>query len=67
MTRTRVKRGSRFLVALPMENGSRCAGLCFMIVLLLNGHVLGQGKDDIILKHADVFAGKNVNGEDIRE
>ena len=28
---------------------------------------LGQGKDDILLKHADVFAGKSVNGEEIRE
>ena len=38
-----------------------------MVFSLLSGDALGQGKDDILLKHADVFAGRNVNGEDIRE
>ena len=48
-------------------NVLKCTGLCFVVFSLLSGDALGQGKDDILLKHADVFAGRNVNGEDIRE
>ena len=46
---------------------SRHAGLSFVILFLLSVNAFGQGKDNIVLKNADVFVGKNVNGEDIRE
>ena len=49
------------------ESMSKYAGLFLVVIFLVSGDALGQGKDDIILKHADVFAGKNVNGEDVRE
>ena len=61
------KHKGRLIAEFLKEGGSGCAGLFFAIFFLLNWNVFGQGKDDIILKHADVFAGKNVNGEDIRE
>jgi lipopolysaccharide export system protein LptA len=67
MTQTKDKEKSRFLAAFQKESISKCAGLFLVMILLLTGNAPGQGKDDIILKHADVFAGKNVNGEDVRE
>ena len=67
MTTIRNQKNNRLPAKFLKESGSRCAGLFFVSFFLLIGNALGQGKDDIILKHADVFAGKNVNGEDIRE
>jgi lipopolysaccharide export system protein LptA len=67
MTKTKDKRKSRFLTTSRKESMSKYAGLFLVVIFLVSGNALGQGKDDIILKHADVFAGKNVNGEDVRE
>ena len=61
------KKKNWFLVELVKENGSKCAGLFFVIFFLLSRNALGQGKENIILKNADVFVGKTVNGEDVRE
>jgi lipopolysaccharide export system protein LptA len=67
MTTKRDQKNIRLPAKFLKESGSRCTGLVLVSFFLLIGNALGQGKDDIILKHADVFAGKNVNGEDIRE
>jgi lipopolysaccharide export system protein LptA len=67
MTQTKDKRKSRFLTPSRKESMSKYAGLFLVVIFLVSGNAPGQGKDDIILKHADVFAGKNVNGEDLRE
>jgi lipopolysaccharide export system protein LptA len=67
MTQRQNKKKNRFLAAFLKESGLRYAGLFSLTVFFFSGNAVGQGKDDIILKHADVFAGKNVNGEDLRE
>ncbi len=46
---------------------SRCVGISFVIIFLLCWRTFAQGKDNIVLKNADVFVGKSVNGEDVRE
>jgi lipopolysaccharide export system protein LptA len=41
--------------------------LFFLVLFLRLSGVLGQEKDPIVLKNADVFIGKTLNGEDVRE
>jgi len=43
------------------------APILLLVLLLSNAVADAQGKENIVLKNADVFVGRNVNGEDIRE
>lgn len=49
------------------ERMCRKGALSCALLTLLFGSLSAQQKDIIVLKNADVFVGKNVNGEDLRE
>ncbi len=49
------------------KGASKDAAVFFVFLILFGFNAFGQGKDDIVLKNADIFVGKNINGEDIRE
>src|SRR5208283_2431095 len=67
MAKTKEKKESWFFMPFFKKGVPGLACLSFVIFLLFSVNAVGQGKENIVLKNADVFVGKNVNGEDIRE
>jgi len=67
MAKTKDKKESWFFMPFFKKGVPGLACLSFVIFLLFSVNAVGQGKENIVLKNADVFVGKNVNGEDIRE
>ncbi|MGA7159741.1 MAG: OstA-like protein [Bacteroidota bacterium] len=72
MEKKKEKREKRFLnpeygETLHARVVLKCAGVSLSILFLLCSRAFAQGKENIVLKNADIFVGKNINGEDIRE
>jgi lipopolysaccharide export system protein LptA len=67
MAQTKDKTKSCLFVPSLKKGASKDAAVFFVVLILFGLNAFGQGKDDIVLKNADIFVGKNINGEDIRE